>query len=178
MKNYRRFGLLQVATRKVYLSTKANNLLVPIFLWAHASTFKSYLILANFPTHYPNRLRQTPKSYKDRLDVVGNEIFGEDYNSETGTAWVRGVKISDNSATLNRDNLRNENISFFHSQLIKAPKRADEIGVNGVLLIAPIDLKNLLFGSLYQLVRIFKIGLNKRGFKFKAAPKSNLYTDP
>jgi hypothetical protein len=138
---YRGKYLIQRTCLKLRWDAFIKNPFQKFFFWCHASSYKSYCILANFRTHYPAHNSSLPQKYKTVIDYIGTSLFGSSYNKSNGTAIYMGIENKDKDNYITAKHLNDPAIQFYYQKV--ALKKAITGGVNGLITIAPMDLPNV-----------------------------------
>lgn len=111
------------------------------FFWCHASSYKTYCILARFRTHYPAYNKTVPSEYKTVIDNIGINTFGTSYNESNGTAIYIGIKNKDKDNLITKKHLDDPIIQFYHKKItFQYPSSG---GINGLITIAPMNFSNI-----------------------------------
>jgi hypothetical protein len=147
---YRGKYLLQKTCLKLRWNAFLKNPFQKFFFWCHASSYKTYCILANFRTHYPAYNTSVPAEYKTVIDDIGVSVFGNSYNESTGTAIYIGLENKDKGNHITKKHLDDPVIQFYHKK-IELQNAVNE-GVNGLITIAPMNLSNV-YGWFIDLVQ-------------------------
>jgi len=141
--------LLQRTCLTLRLKLFVKKPLSKVYFWCHASSYKTYCILAGFRQYYPNHQEELPSKYQAIIDFIGNKKFGGNYDALNQTALYENVLSKDKGNLISTGQLRDPDIEFFH-QRINSSKPAIN-GINGVITVAPMDLTNI-YGRLTDFV--------------------------
>ncbi len=112
-----------------------------VYFWCHASSFKTYCILARFRTHHPSYRASLSLPYKNLIDYIGKITFGKEYDSLSGTARFKGITVKGTNNLIAKRQLQDSTIRFFYEKIKSVRAQSNE--VNGLITVAPMNFSNI-----------------------------------
>ena len=137
---YCRKSLMSGTCCWIFIKHVLANPFTTLYVWCDALTYKPYLLIANsLKRYYPSRHEATPEHVKALRNELGAHYYSTNYNPKNGTVRKPFNAISDKTVTIKEKHLLKPDIHFY------AQKNPDYKDGHGLVIMAPITLRNLFF---------------------------------
>ncbi|GAB1261677.1 hypothetical protein [Aurantivibrio plasticivorans] len=136
---YRGRLLVQRTVIRLMLHSKVRHPFKTAYFWTDALSYKPYLVMANnLAEYYPSPLFATPPAIHSLMLAIGKRYYTDSFQEETCTVHKPFRLLTDKSVVITERDFSNPIIRFY------AERNAGDAEGDGLLLVCPMSIKNLL----------------------------------